>query len=99
FTVVAAVARLFQRANLDVRLGPLNAIFSATEVHRFHHSTDRAEVEANYGCISLVWDWLCGTRRAVSAGDTPAQIGGPSLPIGWWGQVMSAFRRRSGGST
>ena len=92
-TVFLAIARVFQHANLDLRLGPLNWIFSTPEVHRFHHSTARSEVEANYGTVLLVWDWICGTRRATPAGEGPAQIGGPSLPPGWWAQVSSPFRR------
>ena len=95
-TVILGVARIFQHANLDVRLGPINSILSTTEVHRFHHSTERHEVEANYGTVLLVWDWIFGTRRAVTAGGAPERVGGPRLPAGWWAQVMSPFRRPSG---
>lgn len=92
--VFLGVARLFQHANLDVRLGPLNLIFSATEVHRFHHSTDRAETDANYGTALLVWDWILGTRRAVPRASAPTTIGGPRLPQSWLGQVLWSFRSR-----
>lgn len=95
-TVFLAVARVFQHANLDLRLGPLNWLFSTPEVHRFHHSTVRAEVEANYGTALLVWDWVFGTRRATPAGGAPAQIGGPTMPPGWWAQVSAPFRRTAG---
>jgi len=95
-TVFLAVARVFQHSNLDLRMGPLNWIFSTPNVHRFHHSTVRAEVEANYGTVLLVWDWVFGTRRATPDDGAPAQIGGPKLPTGWWGQVTSPFRRPSG---
>jgi sterol desaturase/sphingolipid hydroxylase (fatty acid hydroxylase superfamily) len=92
--VFLGVARLFQHANLDVRLGPLNSIFSATEVHRFHHSTDRADTDANYGTALLVWDWIFGTRRAVPNASAPATVGGPRLPSGWLGQVLWSFKRQ-----
>jgi sterol desaturase/sphingolipid hydroxylase (fatty acid hydroxylase superfamily) len=93
-TVFLAVARVFQHSNLDLLHGPLNWIFSTNEVHRFHHSTEREEVEANFGTVVLVWDWVFGTRRATPPGGGPAEIGGPSLPPGWWGQVSSPFRGR-----
>jgi ornithine lipid hydroxylase len=92
--VFLGVARLFQHANLDVRLGPLNLIFSATEVHRFHHSTDRADTDANYGTALLIWDWILGTRRAVPGASAPAKIGGPRVPAGWLGQVMWSFKSK-----
>jgi ornithine lipid hydroxylase len=91
--VFLGVARLFQHANLDVRLGPLNLVFSSTEVHRFHHSTDRVDTDANYGVALLVWDWLLGTRRAVPRASAPETIGGPQVPPGWLGQVLWSFRR------
>jgi sterol desaturase/sphingolipid hydroxylase (fatty acid hydroxylase superfamily) len=91
--VFIGVVRLFQHANLDVRLGPLNLIFSSTEVHRFHHSTDRADTDANYGSVLLLWDWIFGTRRAVPYAAAPSEIGGPALPRSWWGQITWSFRR------
>jgi len=91
------IGRLFQHANIDVRLGVLNLVFSGTEVHRFHHSIERGEADANYGNNLLVWDWVFGTRRAVPHASAPAQIGGPRLPAGWWGQVTSPFRRDTAG--
>jgi len=95
--VILGVARVFQHANVDVRIGPLNLIVSSTEVHRFHHSTERAEVEANYGTVLLVWDWILGTRRAVPPASGPVRIGGPKLPAGWLGQVLWSFRRGGAG--
>ena len=91
--VFLGVCRLFQHSNLDLRLGPLNWIFSGPEVHRWHHSTNRVEVDANYGTVHLLWDWIFRTRRATPAQSCPEAIGGPKLPTGWWGQVMSPFRR------
>jgi sterol desaturase/sphingolipid hydroxylase (fatty acid hydroxylase superfamily) len=90
--VFLGVARVFQHANLDLRLGPLNWMLSTLEVHRFHHSTVRDEVEANYGTVLLVWDWVFGTRRATPAGSAPSCIGGARPHDGWWAQVCSPFR-------
>jgi sterol desaturase/sphingolipid hydroxylase (fatty acid hydroxylase superfamily) len=90
--VFLGVFRLFQHANLDVRLGPLNAVFSSTEVHRYHHSTERGEADANYGSVLLLWDWLLGTHRAVPSASAPSVIGGADLPAGWLAQLLSPFR-------
>ena len=36
FTVWSLVHGFFQHANIDVRLGPLNYLFSMAELHRWH---------------------------------------------------------------
>ncbi len=59
--IVLAVMNLQQmvsHVNADIRLGPLNALLTGAETHRFHHSaTDRG----NYGSVTTVWDRLFGT--------------------------------------
>lgn len=92
-TVCLVVASLFQHANLDLRHGPLNWLLSTSEVHRYHHSTDRREAEANYGAVLLIWDWVFRTHRTTPTGGAPDRLGGPVLPTDWWGQVRSPFRR------
>ena len=60
--VYSAVHALLQHSNVDVRLGPLNWIFSMAEVHRWHHSRDLGESNANYGQTLLV----CATETKTS---------------------------------
>ncbi len=55
------VVGLFQHANVDLRLGPLNHVFSALPVHRWHHSRERAEADSNYGNSFIFWDHVFGT--------------------------------------
>jgi len=56
-----AVIGLFQHANIDMRLGPLNYVFSAAPVHRWHHSRSRAEADRNFGDSFIFWDLVFGT--------------------------------------
>jgi sterol desaturase/sphingolipid hydroxylase (fatty acid hydroxylase superfamily) len=48
-------------ANLDIRLGWLNYIFAGPETHRFHHSTDPTERNANFGTVFSFVDVFFGT--------------------------------------
>jgi sterol desaturase/sphingolipid hydroxylase (fatty acid hydroxylase superfamily) len=98
FGLFVAVHGLFQHANIAVRLGPLNRIFSMAEPHRWHHSRDIATANHNYGGNLIVWDLVFGTwflprdRRP-----DPADVGFhgmPNFPKTWWGQILSPFRWR-----
>lgn len=94
--VVWAVHALFQHANVDVRLGPLNWMLSMAQVHRWHHSRRIDEANANYGQTLLVWDLVFGTRRVPEGREPPEDVGLPDLPsypTGWLGQVASPFDR------
>jgi len=98
FTLTTAVIGLFQHANIDVRLGPLNWIFSMTELHRWHHSRHRSEARSNYGANLIVWDVLFGTRflpadRKLVATDV-GLAGMPNFPRDYVGQLLSPFRWR-----
>ncbi len=91
---------MMQHANIDLRSGWLNAIFSTPEVHRWHHSTVRSEGDRNFGNALLVWDHVFGTYKAVAhATDAPATIGlyAPSsypAQAGYFAQLLSMFSPR-----
>jgi len=51
----------FQHANIRVRFGWLNYLISTPEVHRFHHSTNPAHYDTNFGGTLLIWDHVFGT--------------------------------------
>ena len=51
----------FQHANVDVHLGILNYVLSGPELHRWHHSREPSESNANYANHLAVWDLLFGT--------------------------------------
>jgi len=63
----------FIHANIDVRIGWLNYVFTSPEQHRLHHGTDLAEA-GNFGSDLSIWDQLFDTftwrsgRRPVAIG-------------------------------
>jgi sterol desaturase/sphingolipid hydroxylase (fatty acid hydroxylase superfamily) len=95
FTLITAVHGIFQHANLQLRLGPLNHFFSMAELHRWHHSKTLEEANHNYGQTIIVWDTLFGTRFLPVDREPPEEIGIPNLsafPMTWWAQIESPFR-------
>lgn len=93
--VVAVVADAFQHANIAIRLGPLSWIYSIGNLHRWHHSRDRREADANYGNVYIFWDVVFGTRYLPSDREPPEQVGIGGLaafPGGFFAQWISPFR-------
>lgn len=98
FAVVNAVHGIFQHSNLELRLGPLNWIFSMAELHRWHHSRTVTEANRNYGANLIVWDVVFGTRFLPADRLPPTEIGiadMPNFPGGWLAQLASPFRWRT----
>jgi len=94
-TLFTAVHGMFQHANLDIRLGPLNWIFSMAELHRWHHSKHLEEANTNYGANLIWWDIVFRSRFLPSDREPPTEIGIASLPDfpgGYWAQLRSPFR-------
>jgi sterol desaturase/sphingolipid hydroxylase (fatty acid hydroxylase superfamily) len=92
FGLVSAVHGLFQHANIVLRLGPLNWIFSMAELHRWHHSRLLEESNTNFGQNLIVWDTVFGTRFLPKDREPPRDIGIaglPSFPMDYLGQLMS----------
>jgi sterol desaturase/sphingolipid hydroxylase (fatty acid hydroxylase superfamily) len=93
--VFSGVHGSFQHANLPVRLGPLNWVFSMAELHRWHHSKNVAEANRNYGGNLICWDVLFGTRFLPADREPPADVGiadMPAFPHGLLTQIMVPFR-------
>jgi sterol desaturase/sphingolipid hydroxylase (fatty acid hydroxylase superfamily) len=90
------VIGLFQHANVDIRLGPLNHVFSAAPVHRWHHSRDLREANSNYGDNFIFWDTVFGTRHMPDR-EPPTELGIEGLdafPPGFFAQLVAPFRWR-----
>ncbi|GAB5450130.1 MAG: sterol desaturase family protein [Halioglobus sp.] len=106
FGVVTAIHGLFQHSNMQLKLGPLNWIFSMAELHRWHHSRTIDEANTNFGQTISVWDWVFGTRFLPADREPPRDIGIadlPDFPMTWWAQIRAPFRwsrvkRESAGS-
>ncbi|MDJ0848416.1 MAG: sterol desaturase family protein [Myxococcota bacterium] len=87
----------YQHANVPVRIGPLNWIFSMTELHRWHHSPRMQEANHNYGGNLIVWDVIFGTRWLPADREPPETIGiesQPNFPMGFWANLVAPFRWR-----
>jgi len=98
FGLVSAVHGLFQHANIVLKLGPLNWIFSMAELHRWHHSRLLEESNTNFGQNLIVWDIVFGTRFLPEDREPPVDIGIaglPSFPMDYWGQLLSPIRWRA----
>lgn len=92
--VIGRIAGLFQHANIDFALGPFGWIFSIGELHRWHHSRDRAEADHNFGDTFIFWDGVFGTRY-LPPEPAPERVGIAGLdafPTRWWQQQLAPFR-------
>lgn len=75
YLAVSQPVLMLQHANLDLRSGWLNYIFSTNEVHRWHHSTVPAEANRNYGYALALWDHVFRTFHYVPSRNAPHRIG------------------------
>jgi len=88
---------MLQHANLPLRSGWLNYVFSTNEVHRWHHSAANGEGDSNFGRSLVLWDMVFGTFRYQPQGaNLPRAIGlyaGDGYPAraSYWRQVLSMF--------
>lgn len=95
FALFDAVFGMLQHCNADVRLGPLNYVFSMAEPHRWHHSRVLREANTNYGSNLIVWDLVFGTFFLPRDRQPPAAIGLadlPGYPQTWPAQMAAPFR-------
>ncbi len=94
--VFTAVHGLFQHSNIDLRLGPLNWVFSMAELHRWHHSRDLEDANTNYGANIIFWDVVFGTRHLPATRvHNPADVGFAgdiAFPRSYFGQLATPFR-------
>ncbi len=91
----SAIHGAYQHCNIPVRIGPLNWIFSMTELHRWHHSKTVEEANHNYGGNLILWDVIFGTRWLPEDREPPEAIGIdalPGFPMGFWANLSSPFR-------
>ncbi|NRR29128.1 sterol desaturase family protein [Oxalobacteraceae bacterium] len=66
---------MLQHANLPLRSGWLNHVFSTNEVHRWHHADTPGEGEHNFGRALVLWDKVFGTFRYLPGRDDPRRVG------------------------
>jgi ornithine lipid hydroxylase len=66
---------MLQHANLPLKQGVLNLVFSTNEAHRSHHADERRIGDRNFGSALLLWDHVFGTYRRPSEADRNLQVG------------------------
>ena len=94
-TLFTAIHGMFQHANVDIKLGPLNWFFSMAELHRWHHSKHFEEANTNYGANLICWDIVFRSRFLPRDRQPPTEIGIedlPDFPGGYWAHLLSPFR-------
>ncbi|MEZ4452485.1 MAG: sterol desaturase family protein [Nannocystaceae bacterium] len=94
-TIFFASHGTFQHANLKLRLGPLNWLFSMAELHRWHHSPRAEEGNTNYGGNLILWDIVFGTRflpRDRAPGRDIGVAGVPRYPQGYLAQLTAPLQ-------
>jgi len=97
YSLFSAVYGQLQHANVQLRTGPLDWLFATPGLHRFHHSTDPREGNANYGAIVIAWDLVFGSFFRPKGRDFAGPVGIaalPHFPRGWLAQLASPFRWR-----
>jgi sterol desaturase/sphingolipid hydroxylase (fatty acid hydroxylase superfamily) len=95
YSLFAAVYGQLQHANVRLRTGPLDWLFATPGLHRFHHSTDPREGNANYGAILIGWDLVFRSFFRPRGRDFDGPVGiaaMPHFPRGWLAQLASPFR-------
>ena len=93
--VASTVHGICQHANMQIRCGPLNWIFSMAQLHRWHHSPLVRESNTNYGQTLILWDIVFGTRFLPTDRKPPEAVGIANLsgfPMTWWAQLCSPWR-------
>lgn len=60
-SAITAYIGILTHCNVGMRCGWLNYVFNTPNLHRWHHSTNLAEGNTNYGQNLLLWDQLFGT--------------------------------------
>lgn len=84
----------FQHCNIDLRYGVLNYLVGSAETHRWHHSREPREANANYGNTVIVWDLVFGTwflprdRQIAELG-----LHDRTYPKSFWRLLAAPFRR------
>ncbi|MBX3660215.1 MAG: sterol desaturase family protein [Ramlibacter sp.] len=74
YVALTQPVQMLQHANLPLRHGWLNHVFSTNALHRWHHSGLRHEGDCNFGSALVVWDKVFGTYRPAGQ-QAPARIG------------------------
>lgn len=85
---------IFQHANIDLKLGFWEYIFSIGDNHRYHHYPDKETGDSNYGGEFIFFDILFGTFHKVKGERPHDRIGigtAPNYPMTMAGLYIAPF--------
>ncbi len=85
---------IFQHANIDLKLGFWEYIFSIGDNHRYHHYPDKGVGDSNYGGEFILFDILFGTFHKVKGERPHDNIGigtAPNYPMTMAGLYIAPF--------
>ena len=101
FSVYKGSNGLLQHSNVDFRTGPLKYIWATTEVHRWHHSSELVESNANFGNTTMIWDHIFRSFAVPHDRVAPGTIGidNATIPENYWVHlgvpfILRRFERR-----
>ncbi len=95
YLVLNSAHGFYQHANIQTRIGPLNYVFSMSELHRWHHSKVIEQSDNNFGNILILWDLVFGTFYLPRDKEV-GSIGllNPDYPKNYIGQIIAPFQHR-----
>lgn len=92
--LMALTIGIFQHANIELKLGYWEYIFSIGDNHRYHHYPIKGVGDSNYGGEFILWDRLFGTFHKVE-GERPSDVIGigasPEYPQTMAGLMIAPF--------
>jgi sterol desaturase/sphingolipid hydroxylase (fatty acid hydroxylase superfamily) len=96
YTVFTAVLGVLQHSNVDLRTSIFGRILSTPDLHRWHHATDDAAMDRNFGADTAIWDQVFGTRYMPSDKDArDVGIRGEQMAVNWWQHVRGPLSRQT----
>lgn len=94
YYIAYATNGFLQHSNIQLRFGILNYIIGSAELHRWHHSKEPKESNANYGNNVIIWDLLFGTWCLPKGRNVEALgLQEEAYPKTFLGQLSAPFRK------
>jgi sterol desaturase/sphingolipid hydroxylase (fatty acid hydroxylase superfamily) len=93
YYVAYASNGFFQHCNINLRYGFLNYIVGSAETHRWHHSREPKESNANYGNTVIVWDVIFGTWFLPDRTIGDLGLKDPEYPRTFFALMRAPFRK------
>jgi sterol desaturase/sphingolipid hydroxylase (fatty acid hydroxylase superfamily) len=92
YLIPASIIGFFAHSNADLDLGPVEYLIVGPRLHRFHHSANLDESNANYSALIVIWDVVFRTYFVPSA-KGPERIGvvNDTMPREFVAQIIAPF--------